>query len=40
MIERAYAGEVLASGEGNVDTEGGWSGIGLLRRTRRSEISS
>ena len=27
MIERAYAGEVLASGEGKVDTEGGWSGM-------------
>ena len=26
-IERAYAGELLASGEGKVDTEGGWSGM-------------
>jgi len=26
-IERAYASEVLASGEGKVDAEGGWNGI-------------
>ena len=26
-IERAYAGEVLASGESKVDAEGGWSGM-------------
>ena len=25
-IERAYAGEVLASGEAQLDAEGGWNG--------------